>query len=246
MQIKLLNEIVQEIAGELAIDVLNLLMGKKNVNEFLIAKKLDLTINQVRNIFYKLANFGLVSFTRKKDKRKGWYTYFWTLNSDTALDLLDKRLSKEIDTLKHQSESRKTKRFYSCKICHTEVSEETALLHNFTCQECGEIYQLSESENKIGDIDKRIIKLERQRKNVLEEIDKLNVLKKKKIVRAEKKAKKEKSEKARATKEKRKKDLKAAERKEAREKTKKKKAKSAKKKPKSKGKKKPAKKKGKK
>ena len=193
MQIKLLNEIVEGIAGKLASDVLDLLIGKKDVNEFLIAKKLKLTINQVRNIFYKLANFGLVSFTRKKDKRKGWYTYFWTLNTERAMELLDRRLKKEIENMKHQLESRKTKRFYVCRTCNTEVGEENALLHNFTCQECGEIYELSEAEQKIEELRKRIIRLERQRKEVLQELEKIKELKKKKILKEEKKAKRKKA-----------------------------------------------------
>ena len=70
MQIKLLNEIVASIAGKPASEVVNILFGKKNINEFIIAKKLKLTINQTRNILYKLSDAGLVGSTRKKDRRK--------------------------------------------------------------------------------------------------------------------------------------------------------------------------------
>ena len=239
MQTKLLNEIVEEIAGKLASSVLELLIGKKDVNEFLIAKKLKLTINQVRNIFYKLANFGLVSFTRKKDKRKGWYTYFWTLNIERALELLDKRLDKEIRNLKYQLESRKRKRFYICKACNTEVTEENALLHDFTCQECGEVYELSETEQKIGELRKKIIRLERQKKEVSSELDKIKEAKKKKIAREEKKLKREKARKRkRKAKKKLKKPVKKAKKKPKKKKVKKKKSKKpvkkAKKKPKKK------------
>ena len=51
-------------------EIVDLLYGKANVNEFLIAKKLNVTINQARNILYKLGDEGLVSFIRKKDKKK--------------------------------------------------------------------------------------------------------------------------------------------------------------------------------
>ena len=47
------------------------IISNKHVNEFIIAKKLDLTINQTRNVLYKLADEGLVSSIRKKDKKKG-------------------------------------------------------------------------------------------------------------------------------------------------------------------------------
>jgi len=57
MQIELLKEIVSVISGPTSIDIVDLLHKKKNVNEFLIAKKLNITINQARNILYKLAPY---------------------------------------------------------------------------------------------------------------------------------------------------------------------------------------------
>ncbi len=201
MQIKLLKEIIIEIAGKQAGDILNVLSGKKDVNEFLIAKKLKLTINQVRNILYKLANFGLVSFTRKKDKRKGWYTYFWTLDAEKALELMNKKLEKEILGLRQTLKSRETKRFYICKTCKTDISEETALLHNFTCQECGEVYELADNKKIINDLKNNISRLERQKENVLSELKKIKEAERKRIERAEKKlAKKKRKSKKKAKK----------------------------------------------
>ena len=71
MQIKLLKDIVSSIVGQSPAKIVDLLYGKKNVNEFLIAKKLKLTINQTRNILYKLADEGLVGLVRKKASKKG-------------------------------------------------------------------------------------------------------------------------------------------------------------------------------
>lgn len=173
MQTKLLSEIIKEIAGVPAVGILDILNEKRDVNEFLIAKKLKLTINQTRNIFYKLSNFGLVSFTRKKDKRKGWYTYFWTLNTIKTLELLEERLNKEIENLRYHLKNRETKRFYFCTTCKVEVGEENALIHNFTCSECGQVYELSETKKIIEDIQNKTAKLERQKHDILEELTKL-------------------------------------------------------------------------
>ena len=71
-QEKLIHDLVEEMAGENNGRIVDILFGKKDVNEFSIAKKMDLTINQVRNILYKLSADGLVSFIRKKDKRIGY------------------------------------------------------------------------------------------------------------------------------------------------------------------------------
>src|SRR3989338_5269075 len=142
MQIKFLKSIVENLINKQATPIIDLLIGKKNINEFVIAKKLGLTINQTRNILYKLSDFGLVSFIRKKDKRKGWYIYFWTLNITKSLDMLEQKLREELGRLESQLKSRMEKRYYFCKTCNLEVTEEAALLNNFICSECEEVYEL--------------------------------------------------------------------------------------------------------
>src|SRR3989344_4929140 len=118
MQVKLLKDIVTSVVGANSAKIVDLLYEKKNVNEFIIAKKLKLTINQTRNILYRLADEGLVSFVRKKDiKKGGWYIYFWTLNTGKSLIKFKENLQKDIDNLNNQINSRKTKRFFYCKHC---------------------------------------------------------------------------------------------------------------------------------
>lgn len=187
MQIKLLNEILSNVIGKQAGEIVNLLVGKKNVNEFIIAKKLKLTINQVRNILYKLSDAGLISFTRKKDKRKGWYTYFWTLNVGKSLELLASNVNRELDNLRNQLKNRESKRFYFCNTCKTEVNEETALLHNFTCEECGEVYQLQTDRKIINDLVAKIKRLEASLAVIEDELSKIEVKESKKKHKLEKK-----------------------------------------------------------
>jgi len=85
---KILKEIVVITVGKQAEPIADLLETNKHVNEFIIAKKLDLTINQTRNILYKISNYGLISSKREKDKKKGWYTYFWKFEILKCLEFL--------------------------------------------------------------------------------------------------------------------------------------------------------------
>ena len=192
-QIRLLKSIVENLINKQAIPIIDLLVGKKHVNEFLIAKKLKLTINQTKNILYKLSDFGLVSFIRKKDKRKGWYIYFWTLNTYQSLNLLESNLSRELENLENQLKNRKEKRFYICKTCSLEVTEENALLNDFICPECEEVYQLSENKENIESLQKEILRLKKDIDLVRSEreIEEGKIEKKKtgKIKREEKKKK---------------------------------------------------------
>lgn len=194
MQVKFLKNIVEEVTGKQAGEIVDLLANKKDVNEFLIAKKLELTINQTRNILYKLSDFGMISFIRKKDKRKGWYIYFWTLNTFKSLELLGKKIQEEITNLENQLKSRQIKRFYVCKTCDVEVSEESALFQDYTCQECGEIYELMDNEKLIKSLENKVIKLKKELNLIQEEKnkeeEKLDKGNQRKIKKAEKEKKK--------------------------------------------------------
>jgi transcription factor E len=147
-----------------------LLDGEKYVNEFIIAKKLNLTINQTRNILYKISDEGLVSFIRKKDKRKGWYTYFWKIEVLKSLEFLRDNLLKKIDQVVHQIKSRETKEFYACETCNIEFNEENALIHNFTCNECGDIVSRKDNNPVIKEYTKELDKLKKELEAVEEEI----------------------------------------------------------------------------
>ena len=193
MQVKFLKSIVETLVNKQAVPIIDLLTGKENVNEFLIAKKLNLTINQTRNILYKLSDYGLVSFIRKKDKKKGWYIYFWTLNIYQSLNLLEQTLKKELEQLELQLKNRNEKRFYKCDTCSIEVTEETALLNDFVCSECEEVYKLSENTDIIKNLEAKIIRIKKEIEMVvserLEEEGKLEKKKERKIKIADRKRK---------------------------------------------------------
>lgn len=188
-QIELLKFIVEGLINKQAVPIMDLLSSKKPVNEFTIAEKLGLTINQTRNILYKLSDFGLVSFTRKKDKRKGWYIYFWYLNTHQSLILLEENLCKKRDGLRAQLHNRQSSRYYICRTCSIEVNEESALLNNFTCPECTGVYELVDNSDHTNFIEKEIEKVEKEIVLVSEEVkkqrEKNDKAKGRKIVREE-------------------------------------------------------------
>jgi transcription factor E len=198
MQLKFLKKLAEQVAGIQSVKIVELLFDKKDVNEFLIAKKLGLTINQTRNILYKLSNIGMISSIRKKDKRKGWYIYFWTLDVEKALEIVITKLEEEIGQLNKQLLSKKTKRFYVCKTCNIEVSEENALLCSFACTECGDVFDLSDNEPIIKATSTTIERTKKELEIAEQELSKIKQIQEKKLRRFIEKEKKEKAEKRRA------------------------------------------------
>ncbi len=195
----LLKELVTIISGKPSENIVDLLMEKKHVNEFIIAKKMDLTINQVRNILYKLSDEGIVSSIRKKDKRKGWYIYFWRIETLKALEALKKITEKKIEHTKSHIGSREDKVYYVCEKCNLEFNEENALLQNFTCPECGTVFTIKDNTKLIKELKKNLEKHQKELQVIEEEIAKENKNKKpikveaaktkKKIVKLKKKKK---------------------------------------------------------
>lgn len=167
MQIDFIKEIVSGIVGTGGSAIVDVLYKKKNVNEFLISKKLNLTINQTRNLLYKLSDRGLVHFIRKKDSKKGgWYTYFWTLNIEKSLELLKNEISNKITQLETDVAKRKSERFYVSTGAGMEYTEEEALENNFICPETGEVLELKDNAQLAEQLDMELSKL----KIILEEV----------------------------------------------------------------------------
>jgi len=192
MQKEFIKDATRIVVGAQAEKIAELLDEKNYVNEFHIAKKLDLTINQTRNILYKLSDFGLVSSIRKKDRKKGWYTYFWKAEPEKILNFLKKELEKRIEQFKLQIKSRETKVFYFCERCNLEYTEENALVHNFTCDECGSTFSLKDNSKQIKEMKKIMEKLENELNKVSAEMELEKESNLRKIERESKKSKKKK------------------------------------------------------
>ncbi len=169
---KFLNEMVVLIVGKQAENIADLLNTNKHVNEFIIAKKLNITINQTRNILYKLSDHGLVSSIRKKDKKKGWYTYFWKIEILKSLEFLREILINKINQINNQIKSREVKQFYVCERCNIEFTEENALLHDFKCNECGNIFTSKDNTKAVKEFKRNVDKLKTELEFVEDEIKK--------------------------------------------------------------------------
>ena len=198
-----LEEVVVHIIGKQVENLVDLIYNKKHANEFLIAKKLDVTVNQARNMLYKLSDYGTVSYIRKKDKRKGWYTYFWRIEPLKALGFLRSATEKRLEQINYQIESRDSKLFYTCKKCNVEISEENALFYDFACSECGNIFEVKDNTRVLKELRKNLAKYEDKLSLINGEIDtekeKIDKEKSRIIKKEEKKQKEASAAKRKAT-----------------------------------------------
>lgn len=133
--------VVSELVGEHAMPIINFLKGKERISEFIIAEELELEINEVRNILYKLLEHNIVRFIRKKDRIKGWYICYWDFNDHMVPQLKHKLLKEKLGKMEERLKEEESAQFYLCPRGCIRLTFDDAIEQSFKCQECGSILQ---------------------------------------------------------------------------------------------------------
>jgi len=161
---KEIDDIICQVAGEDVLPLVKVLKNKKNVSEFKIAESIKKEINLTRNMLYRLYDHNLVSFIRKKDKKKGWYIYYWTFNAKKIKDVIKSLKKNRLINLKERLQRENSSQFYSCKNKCIRLDFEQATDFEFKCPECGELLNLEDNSKKKKELKEEIDKLRKELK----------------------------------------------------------------------------------
>src|SRR3989344_6885632 len=156
------EETINTVAGQEALPIVKYLKGKKNVSEFIIAQKTKLEVNRVRNMLYKLQNFNLVSYFRKKDRQKGWYISYWTFNPSGIRHLIGRLKTQKLQELKErlaQEEANQGNYFLCPNVC-IRMDFSTATEQSFRCPECGNMVNQHDNLKTIERLRQQISQIE--------------------------------------------------------------------------------------
>ena len=156
-----LKEIVIQIADETAFKIVKSILNKEDVSEFLIAEELKLNVNEVRKKLYMLQAHNLVSSTRRKDKDKGWYIYYWTFKQKDTYNLFYEFKKKKRDELQKELEQENSQKFLICKNQCKRLTFEQALEYDFKCPDCGNVLK-EETKRNTSVMKKEILALEKE------------------------------------------------------------------------------------
>ncbi len=158
----ILNEVISEIADKKVISLIPIIKGKVHVSEFKIAEKLNISINEVRNMLYKLSEYNIVDSIRKKDKKKGWYVYYWVLDPLRVRELAVKLKRERIAMLRERISKEEKTDFLICPDKHIRLSMENAMEYDFRCPECDVNLQRDDNKKVITSLNNQIIRLEEE------------------------------------------------------------------------------------
>lgn len=157
---KKIEEIMLSILGEEGLPLIKELSGKQNVSEFELADKLKKDIKIVRKMLYFLYNHNLVSFIRKKDKIKGWYIYYWTLQPESIKFSYVKRKKELLAKLQQRLEEESRELFFTCPNRCVRLNFDQAMDFEFHCPECGELISQENNTERVETLRKKIVEIE--------------------------------------------------------------------------------------
>ncbi len=154
--------LIQKI-GEEGLELVEILFkSKKYVSEFVLAEHTGIYVNTVRSLLYKLYENKIVSYTRKREKSRGWYIYSWMLHPEKLLDLLINKRKSMIKEIKLKLEAPAGEQKFYCKKCDVKLPFSSAMEYNFLCPSCYKPMTVF-SEKTINRQNKKLItKLEKE------------------------------------------------------------------------------------
>jgi transcription initiation factor TFIIE subunit alpha len=174
---KILSFVLNNTFGqdlEDGLKVVSALRVRSNYSEFDLAKDLDLNIKHLRKILYALFQKNLVFWRRKKDRKKGWYIYYWTFKDDYVPFKYNELLNHKIEQLKKRLLNEENNDFLICPNFCVRVDYNNAIDIDFQCPECGSVLSEQDNSRTITNLRAKITELE----NLLSDFKKSNILSK--------------------------------------------------------------------
>ena len=156
-----LIKIANLFGGEEAITVVKSLKKLGEGTDEIIANDCTIRLNTVRKVLYKLYDHGLVSCTRVRDEKTGWFIFYWRLQPDQLDAFIRSRKKRALDKLKQRLDFERSHNFFICKTdSEVRVTFEDAMESSFKCSKCGNQLDSSENAGMISVLESKIDKLE--------------------------------------------------------------------------------------
>ena len=156
-----LMKVARLFGGDDSVTVVNILKKKSEATDEMLANESAVRLNTVRKILYKLYDHGLVSCTRVRDEKTGWFIFYWKLQLDQLDAFIRSRKRRVLEKLKHKLDYETNHSFFICKKCgDVRVTFEEAMESSFRCSKCGGQLESSDNAPVVEFLEKRIRQIE--------------------------------------------------------------------------------------
>ena len=159
---KIKEELILELTGEEGLKIVEFIKDKEDTSEFVISEQLNIEIHQTRTFLYKLLDFNLTTFIRRKDKIKGWYICYWNFHPEQIIHTYNKLKKEKIEKLNERLSREKNNQFFMCGNACIRMPFEKAVDFEFKCHECGELMNQQDNSRTIEFLKERIEELNKE------------------------------------------------------------------------------------
>ncbi|MEM2897646.1 MAG: transcription factor [Candidatus Bathyarchaeia archaeon] len=154
-------KVASRIGGEDAVKIVHALRKLGEATDDAIANETGIKLNDVRKILYKLYDCTLVSSTRVRDSKTGWFLFYWKLEMDQLDAFIRSRKRRVLERLKDCLEYQQTHEFFECPRCNSpKITFEEAIESAFRCTRCGEQLRSVNKEKIVSFLSSYVKKLE--------------------------------------------------------------------------------------
>src|SRR5438128_2818512 len=105
--------------GEEAINVVRALTQAGTTTDDVIANTANVRLNTARKVLYKLYDHALVTCTKSRDEKTGWYIYHWKLQHDQLDAFVRSRKKKVLEKFRARLDFEHSNSFVMCYGCLT-------------------------------------------------------------------------------------------------------------------------------
>ena len=168
MQVKTVNHMkdvsavifgfLEELLGEGGVEVASTIYDNEYTDEE-ISKETGIRVNTVRKVLYRLYDNRLASYRRTRDKKTGWYIYYWKMDLNKASEIMRNLEREYLQTLLQKLEYESSNMFFKCENGCEKVVFDTASENNFRCPDCSSILSYSDNSEIIQNLEEQIRKL---------------------------------------------------------------------------------------
>lgn len=156
------KSILVQIAGKHGFEVAEFLMENGEATGEEIANNTDISLKLVRKILYDFYDNRIVSYRRTHEDKSGWYVYYWRLEPDRALELLDEKKRKLLQKIQERLVYERETMFFTCGNDCARIDFDNAFENDFKCPYCGDELQTFDNSGIIDSLERRAESLRRE------------------------------------------------------------------------------------
>ncbi len=99
LKIPSVQEFIEKKAGKNAVELIKICHKKKAIKDEEVANALKLKVTDVRTTLNRLHYRGIANYHKTKNKKTGWYSYTWSINTPKVVELVISEQKEEIEKL---------------------------------------------------------------------------------------------------------------------------------------------------